>query len=102
MLVVLLSFVALLGMGGGIWMVVATVAAHRTDALTIVASLGIASVPFAIGTVALGAVAIVLAIERAASDQVAAIERNTEAFINEARHAPHHQAARPLPPELRK
>jgi hypothetical protein len=94
MLIIILAMIATLGIGAGIWTVVSVVSAPRTDALSLVAALAAGSVPFAIGTIALGAVAIVLAIEKASRDQVAAINRGTEVAINEARHAPHHQAAR--------
>lgn len=62
MLIIALSMIATLGLGAGTWMVVA-----------------------AIGAVALGAVAIVLAIERAARAQIAAIHRGTEATLHVAK-----------------
>jgi len=63
-------------------------------------SLVYGSVPFAIGTIALGAVAVMTTIEQAARDQIAAINRGTEVAINEARHAPHHVEARRTPPPV--
>ncbi|HEX7840710.1 MAG TPA: hypothetical protein VF469_24705 [Kofleriaceae bacterium] len=94
MLTIILSMIGVLGLGAGIWTVASALSAPRTDAFSLVAALAAGSVPFAIGTIALGAVAIVLAIEKASRDQIAAINRGTEVAINEARHAPHHQAAR--------
>jgi len=52
-----------------------------------------AALQLLIGTVALGAFAIVVAIDLAARNQVAAINRGTEVALNEARHAAHHRAA---------
>jgi hypothetical protein len=62
MLIIALSVIATLGLGAGTWMVAA-----------------------AIGSVALGAVAIVLAIERAARAQIAAIHRGTKATLHVAK-----------------
>ena len=94
MLVLLLSFLGLAGMGAGIWMVGSAFATPRANALDVVFALAAGSIPFLIGTVALSAVAIVLAIEKAARAQIAAVNHGTEVFINEARHAAHHVEAR--------
>ncbi len=52
-----------------------------------------AALPLLLGTVALGAAAVILAIDLSTRSLVAAINRGTEVAINEARHAAHHRAA---------
>jgi hypothetical protein len=77
MLVVVLAVIAVAGCGFGVWMVASVAAAPHTGELDVVIALAYGSVPFAIGTIALGAVAIALAIQRAARDQVHAVDRLT-------------------------
>lgn len=85
MLIIALSMIATLGLGAGAWMVVAAMMAPHPDPGGVITALAVGSIPFAIGTVALGAVAIVLAIERAARAQIAAIHRGTEATLHVAK-----------------
>jgi hypothetical protein len=85
MLIIILSMIATLGLGSGIWMIVAAMMAPHPAVGGIITALAVGSIPFAIGTFALGAVAIVLAIERTAREQIAAINRGTEATIHVAR-----------------
>jgi hypothetical protein len=85
MLIIALSMIATLGLGAGTWMVVAAMMAPHPDPGGVITALAVGSIPFAIGTVALGAVAIVLAIERAAREQIAAIHRGTEATLHVAK-----------------
>ena len=86
MLIIVMSMIATLGLGAGTWMIVAAMTAPHPDVGGIITALAVGSIPFAIGTVALGAVAIVLAIERAAREQIAAINRGTEATLHVARN----------------
>lgn len=94
LLSLLLALIAFAGLGTGIWMLVVAIRMPHATSLDVVTALAIGSVPFLIGTVALGALAVVEAIGEASSEQLAATNRHTEAFLNEARHAPHHVAAR--------
>lgn len=84
MLIIVLSMIAALGLGAGTWMVVMAMTAPHPE-VGVITALAIGSIPLAIGTIALGAVAIVLAIERAAREQIAAIHRGTEATLHVAR-----------------
>lgn len=90
---VILSIIAILGIGGGILVVGAVMKTPGSGPLGFVLAFVYGSIPFAIGTVALGALAVVLAIERAADDQVGAVNRNTEVMLNEARLAEHHRTS---------
>lgn len=85
MLIIVLSMIATLGLGAGTWMIVMALTVPHPDAGGVITALAVGSIPFAIGTVALGAVAIVLAIERVARAQLAAINRGTEATLHVAR-----------------
>ena len=86
-----LLVIALLGIGAGIITVMVVAKTPGASALGTVGALVYGSIPFAIGTVALGAAAIVGAIDQASRDQVAAINRGTEVAINEAKLAQHHR-----------
>lgn len=92
-LTALLIVIALLGLGAGLFTVAAAADAARRDPLGFAVALVYGSIPFAIGTIALGAVAIVGAIQHASREQVMAINRGTEVAINEARLAEHHRGA---------
>lgn len=91
-LTIVLLVIGLVGVGIGT--IAVGTAATEPGAAGILAALLYGSVPFLLGTVALGASAIVLSIEQATADQVAAINRGTEVAINEGRLAEHHRAAR--------
>ncbi len=90
-LTAVLIVIALLGLGAGIFTVAAASKSASSDPLGLAIALVYGSIPFAIGTIALGAVAIVGAVEQAAREQIAEINRGTEVALNEARHAAHHR-----------
>src|SRR5262249_48057785 len=78
MLNILLSMIGALGLGVGVWTVWAAVTAPHHNEIGVAMAILYGSIPFAIGVVALGAIAVVLAVERAARDQVYAINRLSE------------------------
>lgn len=94
----ILAVIALLGLGLGVFVVSKAAGVASADPLGFVLALVYGSIPFAIGTIALGAVAVVSAVDKSASDQTAAINRLAEITINEAKLAAHHRAAN-RPPE---
>lgn len=97
MLAALLAVIGVLGLGAGVWTVVAAVSTPHRDAFGVAAAMVYGSIPFAIGVIALGAVAVVLAVDKASRNQGAVIKRLAEITINEAKHAAYHRAATPPP-----
>ena len=87
LIVVVLALIAVCGLGAGIWVVVAVAKTPGSDALGMVIAVVYGSIPFLIGTVALGACVVALTVDVAARDQIAATNRLTEITLNEAKHA---------------
>jgi hypothetical protein len=93
LLVIFLALIAFCGLGAGFWVVASVAKAPSTDPLSMVMAVVFGSIPFLIGTVALGACVVAITIDVAARDQIAATNRLNDVVTNEARHAQHHRQA---------
>ena len=91
LLTIILLVIGVIGVVFGIFAV--ATAGKAAGTVGIVAALLYGSPPLLFGGVALGAAAIVLAIEQSTIAQVTAINRGTEVALNEAKLAEHHRKA---------
>lgn len=79
MLTSILVLIGVLGIGSGIWTAVVALSAPRINELGAALAVVYGSIPFAIGVIALGAVDVILAIDRAKREQLAALGRLADA-----------------------
>jgi hypothetical protein len=77
--VAILIIVAVAGLAVEVVTVVVVAAAPDAGPLGVILAVVYGSIPFVIGTIALGAVAVVTAVQHASAEQIAAIDRGTAA-----------------------